>query len=443
MSKLTKNKFSNHQLRKLGKMLKLDDFEYSVIEDLEEYRLTFKGPSKEVYNTMIHLAKEVSPNPISTYRIKRIDTIISKLKRLKNRQLDKIWDIAGCRCILKTDKQIGELKKLIGQKFTIIKENNYYETSKKSGYRSLHLYVAPNNSPNKRVEIQLRKEEDHNWATLVEILDQVYQVNIKEGMIAKENFKLQKELEQFLKLLVKVDSLGLKDKRALLTIAVRYDIFNRLRNIFIENYVHVRKQYASFAKSHSSYYLIEVDTRDNKPMIHRYPNFDEAENAYFSKYGVDGTKNIVMVNISSTKLEDLEQAYSNYILTMHNFINDYFDIIGDVMASALEKGIYVLFRNTYKVFISSALVLGSDYDQELMEIDNLPKDEFDKYKIRYWKRDFKKKFGDRRKLIQKINKRLQDGFNDDLDFEWIYKRTVRKTCKANGLKTIEYWRKKR
>jgi ppGpp synthetase/RelA/SpoT-type nucleotidyltranferase len=49
-----------------------------------------------------------------------------------------------------------------------------------NGYRALHLYVeCP--ITKRIVEIQLRTKQHHNWATLVEIVDLVYNKQLKFG----------------------------------------------------------------------------------------------------------------------------------------------------------------------------------------------------------------------------------------------------------------------
>ena len=47
---------------------------------------------------------------------------------------------------------------------------------KDSGYRSIHIYVKDHQTQ-KPIEIQIRNKEQHNWATLVEIVDLLYGTN--------------------------------------------------------------------------------------------------------------------------------------------------------------------------------------------------------------------------------------------------------------------------
>ena len=72
---------------------------------LQEYRQTFQEPIAQVFGFVLKAARKIDKQCIVTFRIKRIDTIIEKLRRFKDNpngkmKLSRMWDIAGCRCIL-------------------------------------------------------------------------------------------------------------------------------------------------------------------------------------------------------------------------------------------------------------------------------------------------------------------------------------------------------
>jgi len=119
--------------------------------------------------------------PIVTYRIKRLESIISKLKREPGRELDRMWDIDGwCRCILYSQSSVEKVYQDLKKKFNVRREKNYNQDNKYDGYSGIHLYIdEPENG--KVIKIQLRTVKQHNWATLVEIIDLVYNKKIKEG----------------------------------------------------------------------------------------------------------------------------------------------------------------------------------------------------------------------------------------------------------------------
>ena len=157
------------------------------IDLLQEYRQSFQEPIARVFSSVLQLARKVDRQAIVTFRIKRIDTIIDKLSRTQNKesgpmQFSRMWDIAGCRCIINTSDSnrlydlLSSIKEVFGNASKIV---DHINPPKEDGYRSLHIYVKDQLS-GKRIEIQIRNRKQHNWATLVEIVDLLYGTRYKE-----------------------------------------------------------------------------------------------------------------------------------------------------------------------------------------------------------------------------------------------------------------------
>ena len=112
------------------------------------------------------------------YRIKTLDSIIDKLKR---RDLDvtidniykHITDVAGIRVICNYLDDIYYLRSLLtrSESFKVLKEVDYIQEPKDTGYRSLHLivevpFVISEGTLKLPVEIQLRTIAMDMWASL-------------------------------------------------------------------------------------------------------------------------------------------------------------------------------------------------------------------------------------------------------------------------------------
>jgi ppGpp synthetase/RelA/SpoT-type nucleotidyltranferase len=426
----TINKFSKSQLRKLGKELCKEDFDHSKLDILEEYRLSYKESGREVFDSLILLSNQISSNSITTYRIKRINSIIRKLKRRRDRPLGNMNDIVGCRCIVKSEKQIKKLRRLIKNQFTIDEENDYYLEPNSSGYKSLHLYVVSNLDSSKIIEIQIRVEEDHNWATLVEIIDNVYDVDIKETL--NTDTKEYKELKKFHQLLAKSKKLTLEDKTLLVDLIIKYDIFNELRSIFMENYLNVRKQFNKLSRFRSDYYIIESGL-DYKPQIFKFPDFDSAEKDYYNRYKTQDNDNFVLINISNSSLENLEKAYSNYILTTHNFLEDYLDIVGDLVVKAISESRYRVFKKYYSIYLSSILAIEIDSQTEAQEIQ---KTDANEYNIKYWVKEFLRLYGNKNAKIKRIKKNIDNEFNKIQTSKWRYRWIINSIHQKYGYQKV-------
>jgi ppGpp synthetase/RelA/SpoT-type nucleotidyltranferase len=232
---------TNGDINRLGDKIRTEfpNIENSTKEQIQEHRISFKETTNATFNSLCSLSKRVNKNAIITYRIKRIETIIGKLQRLnvdpKKKQLfARMWDISGCRCIVDNDREVYKLEKLISKKFIVRKRTDYIKEPKPNGYKSLHLYLQLPND-NKVVEVQLRNRLDHNWATLVEITDLIFDSQLKE-------YGKDKKLEKFLLLLSKRRSLVFNDKKFIASVLKEYKYFERLSKVFTRNYLKVRNK---------------------------------------------------------------------------------------------------------------------------------------------------------------------------------------------------------
>lgn len=178
--------YSNSDWRKLGDRIRSnpDNVAESDIKMLQDLRVTYKEPLAHIFSQLEKAARKVDKECICTYRVKRIDSIISKMKRLPGMVINRAEDIAGCRCIVHTEQQVYAVQERLtknADKANIeIKPggHDYIKDPKTGGYKSLHVIVAIKGD-NKRVEIQIRTIAQHNWATLVEISDLLFNSQIK------------------------------------------------------------------------------------------------------------------------------------------------------------------------------------------------------------------------------------------------------------------------
>lgn len=97
-------------------------------------------------------------------------------------------DIGGCRAIVRNIEQLKKLKDRLVKsrsKHKILKEYDYL-TPKPSGYSGIHLAYScfdeenGNNPWSKtKIEVQLRTELQHAWATSLEIIDTLENIKLK------------------------------------------------------------------------------------------------------------------------------------------------------------------------------------------------------------------------------------------------------------------------
>lgn len=121
-------------------------------------------------------AQEIDPNVLVAQRIKRLTSIEYKLRLRPNMKLSQMQDIGGCRAVVGS---VDDVQKVLARyrasdiKHKLITVDDYIENPKPSGYRSLHLvykYFSDRKATHNglRIELQIRSQLQHAWATAVE-----------------------------------------------------------------------------------------------------------------------------------------------------------------------------------------------------------------------------------------------------------------------------------
>ena len=315
---------------------------------LQDLRLTYKEPLAIVFKAIEKIAYGIDRECICTYRVKRIESIISKLVRFPNMQVQRAEDIAGCRVIMRnTDDVYRVVDKIQNGNMPFIikgKINDYIESPKESGYRSVHINVVLKDGDNRRIEIQIRTREHHNWATLVEISDLIFKAKLKEY-----GPKQEPDLYRLHQLLAKSDEdLTFKDKYDITEITAKYKYIGRVGTIFDKNYLVIRKKWNEMRLKKMSFFLISTG-EDGSPDFEGFTNFEQAEAAYFDLYNNnDGNLNIVLTHVKNPDFSKISIAYSNYILTYNSAITRILNILSEAVVYTYRHYRIGKFREYYK-----------------------------------------------------------------------------------------------
>lgn len=100
-----------------------------------------------------------------TQRLKRVPTILDKLRREPTLDLYRMQDIGGVRAVLDTTAQVYEIAKILRRRPSFVDERDYIRAPRVSGYRAMHVVVKYDD---RTIEIQLRTQVMHAWAYTVE-----------------------------------------------------------------------------------------------------------------------------------------------------------------------------------------------------------------------------------------------------------------------------------
>ncbi len=124
-------------------------------------------------------ARRFDDAPIIAQRTKRLSSIVAKLDREPQMKLSQMQDIGGCRAVVKSMAAVVALQSFYlnksEMKHKLSKCDDYIEQPKSTGYRGIHLIyrffsdkAAGEPWNGLRIEMQLRSQYQHAWATAVE-----------------------------------------------------------------------------------------------------------------------------------------------------------------------------------------------------------------------------------------------------------------------------------
>lgn len=175
---------SKSSINKAGQLLakgdgSVDDNNRSITL-VNDWRASHAYPINTFQSTLRSKLENCSSESIVAQRLKRMPTIIDKLRRYPHMQLTTMQDIGGVRAVLGSMEEV----KMLGEEYKersrfrheLVEEKNYILLPRsEDGYRSHHLVYKYRSVQNPtydslRVELQIRTILQHVWATAVETL---------------------------------------------------------------------------------------------------------------------------------------------------------------------------------------------------------------------------------------------------------------------------------
>lgn len=156
-----------------------DEDLFRSMDVVTTYRSSFQAPLTKTAVGLRQFVQRESSEVIVAQRLKRLPTILDKLIRMPKTNLARLEDIGGCRAVLPGGRhEVEGVLKRIRRNWDVIRERDYVEQPKSSGYRAVHVVVERDG---RRLEIQLRTRGQQAWAEMVERMDGRRGTRLKDG----------------------------------------------------------------------------------------------------------------------------------------------------------------------------------------------------------------------------------------------------------------------
>jgi ppGpp synthetase/RelA/SpoT-type nucleotidyltranferase len=284
-------------------------------------------------------AKKVAQGAIIAQRLKRLKSIAAKLSDERNMhmKLSQMQDIGGCRAVLPTVRDVEKLAAIYevskaknpSSRSKFVKKYDYILEPKEDGYRGIHfVYKYHTTSKNLeifnglRIEIQLRSQLQHAWATAVEI------VSTFTGQALKSNIGSE-EWKRFFALMG--SAIALRERMPLVpdtptdeTVLVAelrdYAMALKVEEVLEGSGIALRHTEVRGEKNAKAFLLV-LNSNEHTVTVNGFSDLEKASEEYIAiEKSISNMAGCQAVLVSVESLAALRSAYPNYYLDTTAFV---------------------------------------------------------------------------------------------------------------------------
>jgi hypothetical protein len=149
---------------------------------VDNWRSSHNYPLHSLTMSLRARARSVDQDALIAQRLKRLNSITSKLEREPTMKLSQMQDIGGCRAVVRDAHclaaLIAKFERARNKCWEFHRKYDYVAHPKTDGYRSVHLVYRYSSDSSQRalynkirIEVQFRSRLQHTWATALETVD--------------------------------------------------------------------------------------------------------------------------------------------------------------------------------------------------------------------------------------------------------------------------------
>lgn len=332
-----KVQYTRSQIDKAGKIIAsgnaTNDQIAEALKVLNNWRASHAYPLHVIATNL----RRRNSHAIVVQRLKRLDSIVGKLKRFQDMSLYGMQDLGGCRVIVDSiDDVYKSLNTYKNSRIRHIlkRENDYIQFPKTSGYRSYHIVyqfhsdTTEDYNRNMRIEIQFRTKLQHIWATAVEVM----------GIYTKSALKASMgdaDVLRFFSLVSSVFALMEKTPTVPDTPNNMEDLLKEIRRIDAKNNIVSTISGLRTAIEHvkgnrsNGYFLLILNYETKHLRIQGFkPSHIEEATYLYNKVEATAGENIDAVLVSASSFDSLRVSYPNYFADIGQFVDMMRKILG-------------------------------------------------------------------------------------------------------------------
>ena len=344
-------KYSRNKINNAGKTLLEGPERGFVYTDanliVEDWRSLHMVPLEElVREVTATLSASGVTAAFSSHRLKRMTSIVAKLRNNPGMGLGGLQDIGGARFVFEEIPSLLKAREIIQQAhfthFVLDRHPyDYIAVPKDSGYRSIHFaykYVSDNpDYDGLRVELQIRTRLQHDWAMAVETAELISKSALKASL-GDENwlsfFKLASAVFAQKEGMPVADTFKDYSEK---DYCLEYAKLEKHNNFLDQLQALVSAVKITEQHSLKIGYAVIFIRFDEKRVQLRHFTLDALDEAtrYYSeveKSVIDTNSAVVLVSVSDMK--ELQEAYPSYFLNSGEFIQ----ALQDFTSTCKSKG---------------------------------------------------------------------------------------------------------